>query len=66
MLRILEANRAPHNSWSGPSCGITGAQQARHFILHLLRAAGRSARPLNCGVRRQIKPSCRVYANGVY
>ena len=38
------------SSWSGPSCVIASAQQARHFILHLLRAAGRGVRPLNCGV----------------
>ena len=31
------------SSWSGPSCVIASAQQARHFILHLLRA-GRAQR----------------------
>ncbi len=33
-----------------------GAQQARHFIMRLLRAGHGSARPLNCGVRRLCRP----------
>jgi hypothetical protein len=35
------------------SNGVAGAQQARHFIMRLLRAGPRSAPPLNWGVRRQ-------------
>jgi hypothetical protein len=38
------------SSWSGPSYRVAGAQQARHFIMRLLRAGQRSAPPLNCGV----------------
>ena len=31
-----------------------GAPQVRHFIMRLRRAGWRSARPLNCGVRRRM------------
>jgi hypothetical protein len=41
------------SSWSGRSYVGACAQQARHFIMRLLRAGQRSAPPLNCGVRRQ-------------
>jgi hypothetical protein len=30
-------------------------QQARHFIVRLLRAGQRGAPPLNCGVMRQVE-----------
>jgi hypothetical protein len=40
------------SSSSGRSYVIACAQQARHFIMRLLRAGQRSAPPLNCGVRR--------------
>ena len=43
------------SSCSGPWNGIAGAPQARHFIMRLRRAATDSARPLNCGVSRQVR-----------
>ncbi len=41
------------SSCSGPSNGIAATPRALHFIMRSRRASHGSARPLNCGVRRQ-------------
>jgi hypothetical protein len=51
------------SSWSGRSYVVACAQQARHFIMRLLRAGQGSAPPLNCGVRRHIHGIARSCAS---
>lgn len=42
---------SPDSSYSQQWQGITCAPRARHFTMRSRRAAGRSAPPLNCGLR---------------
>lgn len=49
------------SSSSRPSYVDTCAQQARHFIMRLLRAGQRSARRLNCGVSVLVKTAILAF-----
>jgi hypothetical protein len=53
MQLAIDALCRPPNKLQRTVIPIAGAQQARHFIMRLLRAGQRIARPLNCGVVRR-------------